>query len=111
MAIKIRRTSRLNFSRLVTLGGSNVVSWEMPEYPAINEGQDDILYQVQQEDRIDLLAQRFYGTPELWWVIAVANGLALLPNDLRPYSTIRVPSNNRVFNSILKQAPKKREGR
>lgn len=111
MAIRVRPTSRLNFARLVTLGTSNIECWEMPEYPVINEGQDDVIYQVQQEDRIDLLAERFYGNPELWWVIAIVNGMALLPNDLRPSSTIRIPSNNRVYNIILKLAPRRREGR
>lgn len=109
MAVKIRTTSRLNFARLLTI--DSVEHWEMPEYPVIVAAQDDTFYQVQQEDRIDLIAQSFYGNPELWWVIAVANDLSLLPSDLKPFSTIRIPSNNRVFNSILREAPKKKEGK
>ena len=111
MAVRVRTTSRLNFSRLVKLGDSEIECWEMPEYPTIEPGQDDVLYQVKQDDRIDLLANEQYGNPDLWWVIAIANDMALLPSDLKPSSTIRIPSNNRVFNSILKQAPKRREGR
>jgi len=107
--IRFRATSKQNFSRWLVI--DDVEHWEMAELPIIEEGQDDILYQVQQEDRIDLLANRFYGNAELWWVIAVANNLALLPNDLKPFSTIRIPSNNRVYNKILKQAPKRRDGR
>lgn len=109
MAVRIRTTSRLNFSRLLTI--DSVEHWEKAELPTVDAAQDDLLYQVNQEDRIDLLAQRFYGNAELWWVIAVANGLDLLPNDLKPFSTIRIPSNNRVFNKILREAPKKKEGR
>ena len=107
--VKIRSTSRQNFARFITTGG--VDCWEMSELPIIAEGADDTLYQVKQEDRIDLIAQRFYGTPDLWWVIAIANDLVLLPNDLAPFSTIRIPSNNRVFNKILKQAPRRRDGK
>lgn len=107
--VKIRTTSRLNFARFITVGG--VDHWEMLEYPVITEGQDDLIYQVKQEDRIDLLAQRYYGTADLWWVIAAANDMVLLPSDLKPFATIRIPSNNRVFNKILKQSPKKRDGR
>lgn len=108
MAVKIRQTSRLNFSRLLVI--DDIEHWEMAELPTIAAASDDTLYQVRQEDRIDLIAKRFYGSADLWWVIAVANNLALLPNDLKPFSTIRVPSNNRVFNKILKQAPKKKQG-
>jgi len=109
VAVKIRATSRLNFARLITL--DRVEHWEMPEYPKISEASDDIIYQVQQEDRIDLLANDFYGNGELWWIIAVANNLSLLPSDLKPFATIRIPSNKRVFTKIIKDAPKKREGR
>ena len=115
MAVKIRRTSRQIFARLLTLaeddGSEEVEAWEMPEFPKVDPSQDDTIYQVQQYDRIDLLAERFYGNGELWWVIALANDLNLLPNDLAPFSTIRIPSNKRVFSKILGEAPKKREGR
>lgn len=109
MAVKIRSTSRLNFSRLITL--DDVEHWEMPEYPKIEEAGDDLIYQVNQEDRIDLLADMMYGNADLWWVIAIANDMSLLPSDLKPFSTIRLPSNRRVFTKILKEAAKKREGR
>ena len=109
MAVKIRGTSRINFARLMTI--DEVEHWEMPEYPIIAAAQDDTLYQVKQDDRIDLIANQYYGNPELWWIIAVVNDFALLPNDLKPLSTIRIPSNNRVFNKILRQASKKKEGR
>lgn len=114
MPVKIRSTSRMIFARLLTLTstrGEDVETWEMPELPEVAASGDDIIYQVQQDDRIDLIAERFYGNPELWWVIALANDLNLLPNDLAPFSTIRIPSNKRVFTKILSQAPKKREGR
>ena len=107
-AVKIRSTSRLNFSRLLTIEG--VDHWEMAELPSIEASGDDIVYQVKQGDRIDLISNRFYGNPELWWVIAIANGLNLLPNDLKPFSTIRIPSNSRVFNKILREASKKKKG-
>jgi nucleoid-associated protein YgaU len=35
----------------------------------------DILYTVQDGDRLDKLANRFYGTVALWWVIALANDI------------------------------------
>lgn len=108
MAVRIRGTSRLNFARLIVL--QDVEHWEKSEYPKIEESNDDTIYQVQQEDRIDLLAERFYGNAELWWVIAIINDLNLLPSDLKPFSTIRIPTNRRI-NNIMRHANKKREGR
>lgn len=107
MGIKLRGTSRLNFSRFMEIDG--VEFWEMPEYPDILAANDDVIYQTMQTDRIDKIANKFYGNPELWWVIAIANDLNLLPNDLVPRGTIRIPSNQRV-KSILNTAPKRRSG-
>lgn len=118
--INIRTTSRLRFSRLLYIGvdasypASGVLPlvecWEMPEYPIIEEASDDIVYTVNQLDRIDLIANRFYGSSDLWWVIAIANDLNILPNDLKPYKPIRIPSPARVFNEILPQNKKLKEG-
>lgn len=38
-------------------------------------------YSVQEADRLDLLAARYLGNPELYWRICDANG-ALRPNEL-----------------------------
>ena len=40
-------------------------------------------------DRLDLLAQQFYGDSTLWWYIAQANNLSTL--NLSPGSSIRIP--------------------
>jgi len=101
MTVRLRNTSRLKFARLATIEG--VEHWELPEYPAIQEALDDARYVVDRKDRIDKLATTFYSDPSLWWIIALANGMALLPNDLRPGSTIRVPSQRRVFVEILRR--------
>lgn len=109
MAVAIRDTSRLKFARLITL--DDVEHWELPEYPEIPEAADDLRYEVQSNDRIDLLANRFYGSADLWWIIAIANGLELLPSDLKVRSTLRVPSGRRVFTQILRSANRGRIGR
>lgn len=107
--IKIRRTSRLQFARILSI--ATVECWEMPEYPEIEEANDDTIYTVKQVDRIDALAQRFYGAADLWYIIALANDMRLLPSDLKPFTTIRIPSSRRVFSTILRTAVKRREGR
>lgn len=109
MTVRIRNTSRLKFARLTTIDG--VECWELPEYPAIVTAVDDAKYVVDRQDRIDKLATRFYGDPGLWWIIALANGMALLPNDLDVGATIRVPSQRRVFVEILRRPSGGSEGR
>jgi len=107
MAVKIRDTSRMKFARLITLGG--IEHWEYPEYPTIEAAPDDIKYTVDANDRIDLMAMRFYGNVDLWWIIAVANGLKLLPNDLNAQDEIRIPSARRVFSQILRKTSRGQE--
>lgn len=109
MTVRIRDTSRLRFARLITIDG--VEHWEMPEYPEIREAPDDIIYTVDRNDRIDRIATRFYNSPDLWWIIALANELRLLPNDLSEGDKIRVPSGRRVFTEILRKPSRGREGR
>ena len=107
--VKLRETSRLRFAKLFSTGG--VEHWDLPEYPIIENAPDDILYTVSRTDRIDLLAFRFYGSAELWWIIALANGYELLPTDLRENTTLRIPSGQRVFTQILRSANRGEEGR
>jgi hypothetical protein len=103
MAVKVRNTSsRLNFARLINL--DDVECWELPEYPVIEPANDDLRYSVDKNDRIDRLSQAFYGTPDLWWVLALANGFDLVPSDLNKNTVIRVPSPRRVFTVILRKA-------
>lgn len=109
MTVKIRETSRLKNARLITIDG--VEHWEYPEYPVIDVAPDDIKYKVDRNDRIDKIATRFYGSPELWWIIAIANGFELLPNDLNSGDTIRIPSGRRVFSEILRRPTRGVEGR
>ena len=42
-------------------------------FPPIPISPDDIFVLSVEKDRYDLLANKFYGDPNLWWVIAQAN--------------------------------------
>lgn len=104
MAVRIAKNSRLRFSPLVTVDGYEF--WDMLVIDDIPVRPDEIQYTVQQTDRIDTLAYLFYGDPVLWWVLAVANGFELLPNDLKVGSVLRVPSKTYVFSTVLgRQVP------
>lgn len=44
-------------------------------YPKIERKFGDTYVIAAEYDRLDTIAQQFYGDPSLWWVIAEANGL------------------------------------
>lgn len=63
---------------------------------------DDQQVEVTQgwEGRLDLLSTDFYGTPELWWVIADANQLLDPLGEVKLGAQLRVPRRDRVFNLL-----------
>jgi nucleoid-associated protein YgaU len=104
MAVTVRRVSRLRFSDLVELDGFTF--FDRSIVPTIAAADDDTVHVIEDSDRIDLLSQMYYGTPDLWWVIARANSLRLIPRDLKTGNELIIPSKARVFSKIL---PKKRK--
>lgn len=70
--------------------------------PVVPPADDDQLVEVTQgwEGRLDLLSADFYGTPELWWVLAEANQMIDPLGEVRLGAQIRVPRLDRVFNLL-----------
>lgn len=62
----------------------------------------DILYKIPkaEEYRPDLIANRFYGDPKLFWVLVYANNFKNSPEDFTVDKTIRVPYHGRVMEII-----------
>lgn len=86
----INRYQSINTTRLNVTGSEYYLNNVYPEIPQTEE--DDYVIAVL-GDRMDLLANDFYGDPSLWWVIASANSL---PGDslyLEPGTQIRIPNN------------------
>jgi hypothetical protein len=100
VSIPISKRSRLNFTDLLADGEFEY--WDMAVMPVLSEQTDDIRYQVLDGDRVDLLADKFYGSPTLWWVLAVANDMEILPTDMSTGDIIRVPSPRYVTQELFK---------
>lgn len=49
-------------------------------------------YTTQQDDRFDLLAHKFLGNSELWWLISEANPEILSLGDVPPLTILRIPN-------------------
>jgi hypothetical protein len=90
MTVSVQRNSRLRFGSLRIVGTTEC--WDFVDLPPLPEQQDDILYQVMSNDRIDVMAYKFYGDSNLWWIIAAANDLEILPTQLNMGGVLRIPS-------------------
>ena len=52
-------------------------------------------------DRLDTLAQRYYGDSNLWWIIAKANEISRGQIGLNPEKMIRIPGEiERILNNM-----------
>jgi hypothetical protein len=102
MSISIRDTSRLQFADLLIV--DSVEFWDTLALPDAVARPDDIIHVVASSDRIDLLADQYYQNVSLWWVIAWANDLNILPTDLKENARIRIPSKDFVINELIRKA-------
>ena len=50
------------------------------------------IYVWQDGDRLDLVANRFYNRPEVWWQIMDYNPEIVDPTSIQPGTEIRLPS-------------------
>ena len=63
-------------------------------YPQINPSNTDMVVFVKEGiDRLDLLAHKYYGNPNLWWIISQANNLSGDTFFIPVGQKIRIPSN------------------
>jgi hypothetical protein len=102
MAVRLPKTSRLRFAQLGVVDG--VEFWDVVDLPEIPRQPDDIVHTVIDVDRIDLLAYRYYEDARLWWVIAVANGIELVPTELNTGDQLRIPAPRYVTQVLFQSA-------
>ena len=81
--------------RYDSLDGENIIGrgivYDSLLLPYIEPTDSDILIVTEEEDRLDLLANQFYGDSELWWVIATYNNLTDIDTKLEPGLQLRIP--------------------
>ena len=64
--------------------------YQTSRYPIISATSDDVYIIAREGDRLDLLANQFYGDVSLWWYIAKANGLTFM--TIPTGTSLRIPS-------------------
>ena len=78
------------------------------EYPVIPESPNDLYIISKSTDRLDLLANDYYGDHKLWWIISKANPNKVKRDTLflEPGMQIRIPENFQKIYSDFKKINK-----
>jgi hypothetical protein len=72
-----------------TLDGKD--AYQATILPSIPQNAMDITVATETGDRLDTLANQFYGDPGLWWVIASANNIHSAPIGFKDGTILRIP--------------------
>lgn len=102
------RYSPLN--QVQTLSGIDLlnpqtVSWFGTFQPPDLQNRDgDIEYTLKDGDRLDRVAQQYYGNSSLWWVIAARNDLDLPDVQMVPGRKIIIPDPEYVLANFINNA-------
>lgn len=54
---------------------NNKTIYRQVYYPEVPENEDDVYIIVGSQDRLDLIANDFWGDASLWWVLVMVNNL------------------------------------
>jgi capsid portal protein len=75
------------------IDNDNNIYVETANQTPVDESQNDKYHEVLQEEenRLDIISNKYYGNPEFWWVIAVGNNL-VDPFVIKVGDIIRIPS-------------------
>ena len=69
-------------------------------YPTIISQESDSIIISNTGDYLDSLAYKYYGSPEYWWIIALANNLGKGRMSVPEGLQIRIPAN---IDAIISQ--------
>ena len=77
-------------------------------YPAILPKATDLYIVIRDGQRLDTLANEYYGDPSMWWIIAQANNITGGTLFLKPGSQIRIPKDLTSINTDLEKINRER---
>jgi hypothetical protein len=76
---------------------------ESTTYPKIFPDDNDIYIITEQGDRLDILADKYYKNPTMWWIIATANNINDANFYVKPGIQLRIPANvAKILNDLQK---------
>jgi phage tail protein X len=65
--------------------------YQTTRYPKLERLRGDLYLMSRQGDRLDLLAEKFYGDVRQWWIIATANNIGKGSLTVPPGIQLRIP--------------------
>jgi hypothetical protein len=80
--------------------------FESTIYPKVKPNNNDIYIITEQSDRLDILANKYYGDTRLWWIIATANNLNDASLSIAPGTQLRIPANTTIIVNDLEKINK-----
>ncbi len=95
--------SRYTYSKKLTTKETKKQYLETTIYPKIKPTDNDVYIITTVSDRLDVLANKYYGDKNLWWIIAVANNLNDASLHIDAGTQLRIPSNISEINSELER--------
>lgn len=95
-----KNSSRLAHATLYVLDG--IEFWSRPIYPELPSSANDVPHTVEDDERIEMIAEKYYGNQEWWWIIAYRNNLGLFPVALIPGQTLVIPDPAVVRGKMFK---------
>lgn len=92
-----KHISRYGIYRQIIDNDNNAYTETVNSTP-VAESDNDNYHEVlkEEENRLDIISNKYYGTPEFYWAIALANGY-VDPFYVKEGTIIRVPS----FSDLL----------
>jgi nucleoid-associated protein YgaU len=72
-------------------------------YPKIKANDNDLYVISEAGDRLDILANKYYKDPSMWWVIATANNLNDANFFVQVGTQLRIPADaSDILNNLYK---------
>ena len=71
--------------------------------PSFEERSDDVVINIDDYTRLDVLANDLFGDPKLWWVLAVYNNLEGGSLFTTGRDTLRIPSDIKIIYDKIKE--------
>lgn len=97
MAVKRFVNKETKLLGVADLRGKGVRVFQSTRPTKIEKRIDDLIITVNEGDRMDLLANKFYGSPSLWFVIASVNNLTNGSMHIPVGTQLRIPVKNRII--------------
>lgn len=98
--------SRYTNSEVLKRKDSKKQYLESTIYPIVKASDTDLYIISEKGDRLDLLANKYYGDQTMWWIIATANNINDATFYVEPGIQLRIPTDTTKVLSDLQNINK-----